>query len=162
MTSGPHVRVLIADDHNLFLEALALNLELEPRVELVGQARNGKDAVRLAFELEPDVVLMDLRMPLLDGFAATRTVTSALPECRVVVLTASLEAANADRAREAGAAAYLTKDCSMRDMVEALLDVARPADHAGKEERGDARGWRASRAAGRSLIPPLRLNAQSA
>lgn len=123
MTNVPHVRVLIADDHRLFAESLGLTLEIDDRVELVGTAGNGKEAVQLAQELCPDVVLMDLDMPVLDGIDATREVRSALPECQVVVLTASLAVEDAHRARSAGAAAYLTKGCSTRDVIDALLEV---------------------------------------
>jgi two-component system, NarL family, response regulator LiaR len=126
MPNVPPVRVLIADDHRLFAESLGLTLEIDDRVELVGTAGNGKEAVRLAQELCPDVVLMDLEMPVLDGIDATREVRRALPECQVVVLTASLAVEDAHRARSAGAAAYLTKGCSTRDVIDALLEVVPP------------------------------------
>jgi DNA-binding NarL/FixJ family response regulator len=126
MTNVPPVRVLIADDHRLFPESLGLTLEIDDRVELVGTAGNGKEAVQLAYELSPDVVLMDLDMPVLDGIDATREVRDALPECQVVVLTTSLAVEDAHRARSAGAAAYLTKGCSTRDVIDALLEVAKP------------------------------------
>jgi two-component system, NarL family, response regulator LiaR len=126
MTDAPPVRVLIADDHRLFAESLGLTLEIDDRVELVGAVGNGKEAVQLAQELSPDVVLMDLEMPVLDGIAATREVKRALPECHVIVLTASLAVEDAHRARSAGAAAYLTKGCSARDVIDALLEVVLP------------------------------------
>ena len=149
MTSVPPVRVLIADDHQLFAEALGLTLNIDPRVELVGQARNGKEAVELALELCPDAVLMDLEMPILDGAGATRQIRRALPECEVLVLTASGAAEDANRARSAGATAYLTKDCSMRDVIDALLEVALPDDNERKEEADSERRTWAPRAAGR-------------
>ena len=130
MTKVPPVRVLIADDHRLFAESLGLTLEIDDRVELVGTAGNGKEAVQLAQELRPHVVLMDLDMPVLDGIEATREVRRALPDCEVVVLTASLAVEDAHRARSAGAAAYLTKGCSTRDVIDALLEVVTE----GKEE----------------------------
>jgi DNA-binding NarL/FixJ family response regulator len=148
MTNAPPVRILIADDHQLFAESLGLTLDIDDRVELVGTARNGKEAVRLAHELRPDVVLIDLEMPVLDGIEATRVVKRSLPDCQVVVLTASLAVEDAHRARSAGAAAYLTKGCSARDVIGALLEVALPTDR--KEEAADVRGPRASRPAGRS------------
>jgi DNA-binding NarL/FixJ family response regulator len=144
----PPVRVLIADDHQLFAESLGLTLNIDDRLELVGTARNGKEAVRLAHELRPDVVLMDLDMPVLDGIGATLELRRSLPECQVVVLTASLAVEDAHRARSAGAAAYLTKGCFMRDLIDALLEVALPT-HSRKEETADVRGSRAPRAAGR-------------
>jgi DNA-binding NarL/FixJ family response regulator len=148
MTSVPPVRVLIADDHQLFAESLGLTLNIDDRLELVGTARNGKEAVQLAQELRPDVVLMDLDMPVLDGIGATREVRRSLPNCEVVVLTASLAVEDAHRARSAGAAAYLTKGCFMRDLIDAVLEVALPIDQR-KEEKAEARGLRAPRAAGR-------------
>ncbi len=146
MPDVPPVRVLIADDHQLFAESLGLSLDIDDRVELVGTAWNGKEAVRLAQQLRPDVVLMDLDMPVLDGIGATRAVRRSLPECQVVVLTASPLPEDALRARSAGAAAYLTKACSTRDVIDALLEVASDGR---KEETANERGLRAPRAAGR-------------
>jgi DNA-binding NarL/FixJ family response regulator len=127
----PPVRVLVADDHQLFAEALMLTLDVDHRIEMVGHALNGKEAVRLATVLRPDVVLMDLEMPVLDGIGATRAVRRALPDCHVVVLTASAAPEDAHRARSAGAAAYLTKDCSAADLLGALIEVASPMQLAG-------------------------------
>jgi two-component system, NarL family, response regulator LiaR len=119
----PPLRVLIADDHQLFAETLELTLDFDERVEVAGSARNGKEAVRLALDLRPDAVLMDLEMPVLDGVQATRLLRRLLPACPVVVLTASLSPEDAHRARTAGAAAYLTKGCSAEHVVGALLEV---------------------------------------
>jgi NarL family two-component system response regulator LiaR len=148
MTNVPPVRVLIADDHQLFAESLGLTLDIDDRLEVVGTAWNGKEAIRLAEELRPDVVLMDIEMPVLDGIEATRAVRCSLPDCQVVVLTASLAVEDAHRARYAGAAAYLTKGCFMRDLIDALLEVVLATDPR-KEETADTRGSRAPRAAGR-------------
>ena len=120
----PPVRVLIADDHQLFAETLALTLALDDRIEVVGAAPNGKEAVRLAREVEPDAVLMDLEMPVVDSYEATRVLRRELPSCPVVVLTASLSPEDAHRARTAGAAAYLTKGCATEHVIGALLEVA--------------------------------------
>jgi two-component system, NarL family, response regulator LiaR len=120
----PPVRTLIADDHQLFAETLGLTLDFDERVEVVGSARNGKEAVRLALQLRPDSVLMDLDMPVLDGVAATRLLRRLLPDCQVVVLTASLSPEDAYRARTAGAAAYMTKGCSTEHLVDALVETA--------------------------------------
>jgi NarL family two-component system response regulator LiaR len=138
MANVPPVRVLIADDHQLFAESLGLTLDLDDRLELVGTAKNGKEAVRLAEELRPEVVLMDLEMPVLDGIAATRAIRRSDADCQVVVLTASLAVEDAHRARTAGAAAYLTKGCFMRDVIDALLEVAQPI-RSRKEETADVR-----------------------
>ena len=119
----PPLRVLIADDHQLFAETLGLTLDFDERVEVAGSARNGKEAVRLALDLQPDAVLMDLEMPVLDGFHATRLLRRLLPACPVVVLTASPSSEDVHRARSAGAAAYLTKGCSAEHVVGALLEA---------------------------------------
>jgi two-component system, NarL family, response regulator LiaR len=123
MSPQPPVRVLIADDHLVFAEALALTLAADRRVQVVGRAADGKSAVEQAGSLHPDVILMDLDMPVVDGIQATRSVRRFLPDCRVAVLTASLLPEDALRARAAGAAAYLTKGCSSRDLLEAVLEL---------------------------------------
>ena len=123
MSPQPPIRVLIADDHLLFAEALELTLAADKRVLVVGKAPDGKSAVEQAGFLKPDVILMDLDMPVVDGIQATRSVRSSLPNCRVAVLTALLLPEDALRARAAGAAAYLTKSCSAHDLLEAVLEL---------------------------------------
>jgi DNA-binding NarL/FixJ family response regulator len=149
MTPQPLIRVLIADDHHLFAEALGLTLSADDRLEVVGYARDGKEAVRLARDRRADVVLMDLDMPMLDGIEATREVRRSLPDCHVAVLTASAAPLDALRARDAGAEAYLTKGCSASDVVEAVLELAPPSDQHGREVMESERGVRTSQAAGR-------------
>jgi DNA-binding NarL/FixJ family response regulator len=114
------VRVLIADDEPLFADALEALLEADGRVQVVGRAADGREAIDLARELEPDLVLMDLSMPGVDGFDATREVT-ADGGPRVLVLTGSDDPADVARARTAGAAGYLTKDQIAETLVEAIL-----------------------------------------
>jgi len=145
--STPPIRVLIADDHRLFAEALGLALDADPRLEVVGCAGDGREAVKLAVALEPDVVLMDLDMPLVDGIVATRAISRHLP-IRVAMLTASPRPEDALRARDAGVAAYLTKGCSAQDVVEAVLEITTPADPRRKEVTRRERGVREARAAG--------------
>jgi DNA-binding NarL/FixJ family response regulator len=118
------VRVLIADDHLLFAEALEAILSLDGRIQVVGRAADGQQAVRLAEELRPDVVLMDLSMPRADGFDATRQIRDAHSETHVLVLTGSAATADVARAREAGADGYLTKDQIAQDLVRAILAAA--------------------------------------
>ena len=126
MATQPSIRVLIADDHRLFAETLGLTLEADARLEVVGYARDGREAVKLAITLEPDVVLMDLDMPLVDGIEATSAICRSLP-ARVAILTASPLPEDALRARAAGAEAYLTKGCSAQEVVDAVLELATPA-----------------------------------
>ena len=123
--SRPPIRVLIADDHQLFAEALSMALDADPRLHVVAHARDGREAVKLAVALEPEVVLMDIDMPLVDGIQATRAICHSLP-IRVAMLTGSPRPDDALRARDAGAAAYLTKGCSAQDVVEAVLELATP------------------------------------
>ena len=149
MTTKPPIRVLIADDHHLFAEALGPTLAADSRLEVVGYARDGKEAVHLARERRADVILMDLEMPVLDGIEATQEVRRSLPGCHVAVLTASAAPVDALRARDAGAEAYLTKGCSTHDVVEAVLELAPPSDQHRREATAGERGVRAPQAAGR-------------
>jgi two-component system, NarL family, nitrate/nitrite response regulator NarL len=118
------IRVLIADDHRLFSEALEAVLIADGRVEVVAQAADGAEAVKLALELEPDVVLMDISMPVMDGFQATRQIRKQQPDASILVLTGSDSRTDVDRAREAGAAGYVTKDRIAAELIEAILEIA--------------------------------------
>jgi DNA-binding NarL/FixJ family response regulator len=118
------VSVVIADDQRLFAEALEAILSTDGRIEVVGRAADGRTAVDLAREHRPDVVLMDISMPVLDGISATEQISSELEGTRVIVLTGSAAALDVDRARAAGAAAYVTKDQIAGDLVRAILDAA--------------------------------------
>jgi DNA-binding NarL/FixJ family response regulator len=120
---GP-ARVLIADDEPLFVETVQALLSRDDRVEVIGTAANGQDAVDLAVALHPDVTLMDISMPMLDGIEATRRIREHLPDACVLVLTGSSISADVDRARQAGVAAFLTKDRIGTQLVEAILEVA--------------------------------------
>ena len=118
------IRVLIADDNELFAKTLEAMLAGEQRIELVGLAVDGKDAVERAEQLRPDVILMDIEMPVLDGFEATRMLTQRRNNARVLVLTASVEPEDADRALREGAFGYLTKDRIASELVPAVLHIA--------------------------------------
>lgn len=117
------LRVLVADDQPLFLETLATTLELDG-LDVVGRAQDGREAARLARLLLPDLVLMDLDMPVMDGIEATRRIREALPSARVVILTGSDSAEDVDRARRAGATGYVTKDRLGADLEAAILAAA--------------------------------------
>jgi DNA-binding NarL/FixJ family response regulator len=120
------VRVLIADDHRLFVESLILMLEAEDEIEVVGDAADGREAAALTAMLRPDVVVMDLDMPIMDGFEATAAVRNSSPRSQVVVLTGSRDPEDERRAIAAGAAAFLHKDTSVDELRETICDVARP------------------------------------
>jgi len=119
------VRVLLVDDQALFREALATLLDVRSDVEVVAEAANGEEALRAAAEFRPDVVLMDLRMPVLDGIAATRRLRVEQPEVRVIALTTFDEDDEVFAALRAGAVGYLLKDVSAARLVEAILATAR-------------------------------------
>src|SRR3712207_3461559 len=104
------VRLLITDDHDVVRKGLRFYLRSDPEVEVVGEATDGEEAVRLARELRPDVVLMDLLMPKMDGIAATEAIRAELPDVEVVALTSVLEDAAVSAAVRAGAIGYLLKD----------------------------------------------------
>jgi len=106
---GTPIRVLLADDHAVMREGLAGLLGEEPDIEVVGEAPDGKEAVRLATALLPDVVLMDVSMPGLDGVEATRAIRKDHPDIRVIGLSTYEEAERAQTMRDAGADCYLTK-----------------------------------------------------
>ena len=118
------VRVLIADDEPLFVESVEALLHGDDRVRVVGSATNGQDAVDLAQALEPDVILMDISMPVLDGIEAARRIRLDNPGAAILILTGSSIAADVDRARQAGVAGFLTKDRIGTQLVNAILEVA--------------------------------------
>lgn len=117
------VRVLIVDDQTLIREGLETLLGLSPGVQVVGSAVDGEDAVRMAGEEQPDVVLMDLRMPRCDGVDATRRIVRDHPSIRVVVLTTYADDDSIFGALDAGAMGYLTKDAGAREIQEAIRTV---------------------------------------
>jgi DNA-binding NarL/FixJ family response regulator len=119
-----NVRVLIADDHRLFAEALRAVLSADERIEVVGLADSGEDAIRKADELDPDVILMDISMPGVDGVEATRRILADRDDCRVLMVTGSDARQDVDAARAAGASGYMTKDRIAADLIGAIIDVA--------------------------------------
>jgi len=114
------IRVLIVDDHGVVREGLRAYLELEPDIQVVGEARDGTEAVRRALELSPDVVLMDLVMPNMDGVDATTRIKEQQPAVHVIVLTSFLEDDRVVPAIKAGATSYLLKDVAASDLARAI------------------------------------------
>jgi DNA-binding NarL/FixJ family response regulator len=123
----PPVRILIVDDQQLFREGLHTLLSVQPDLQVVGEARNGEEALRLAGALKPDVILMDLRMPVLNGVAATRHLKRTQPEIKVIVLTTFDDDEDVFEGLRAGAVGYLLKDVASEKLVEAIRAVARGA-----------------------------------
>ena len=118
------IRVLIADDHRLFGQALEAILATDDRLEVVGHAGDGSEAVQLALAVKPEVILMDISMPIMDGFQATKQIRKQRPHARVLMLTGSNSRIDVDRAREAGAAGYVTKDRIAAELIDAIIEVA--------------------------------------
>jgi DNA-binding NarL/FixJ family response regulator len=118
------IRVLIADDQRAVREGLAMLVGLTDDIDVVGTAANGVEAVQLAHDLSPDVVLMDLRMPELDGAEATKEILARHPDTRVLVLTTYADDASLFPALQAGARGYLTKDASAEEIERAIRVVA--------------------------------------
>jgi DNA-binding NarL/FixJ family response regulator len=118
------VRVLIADDHRLFAESLMAVLSEDERVDVIGIAEDGQQAVDLATELRPDVILMDLRMPVLDGFEATRRIRAAGLDTQIFILTGTDAGIGSEDAVAAGASGYLRKEQSVAELKDVFLEVA--------------------------------------
>ncbi len=117
------IRVLIADDHSLFAAALQAILGGDNRFEVVALATDGRQAVDLASSLKPDVVLMDIAMPVLDGFQATRELRKRSPGTAVLMLTGSNARIDVDKARTSGAAGYVTKDRIAGELIDAIVEA---------------------------------------
>ena len=118
------VRVLITDDHKVVRQGLRMFLDLDPDLEVVGEAENGKEALRLAEKLHPDVVLMDLVMPVMDGIEATGAIRKELPDTEVLALTSVLEDASVSGAVKAGAIGYLLKTTEADELCQAIKAAA--------------------------------------
>jgi two-component system, NarL family, response regulator LiaR len=120
--SGP-VRILVADDHAIVREGLRSLIDARLDMELVGEASDGVEAVAKALALRPDVILMDIVMPRMDGIAATASIMAKNPTARVLILTSFAEDERLFPAIRAGAVGYLLKDSSPQDLLQAILDV---------------------------------------
>jgi DNA-binding NarL/FixJ family response regulator len=117
------IRVLIVDDEAPFTEVVGALLEVEQGIEVVGTAADGKQAVDLALELTPDVIVMDISMPVMNGLDATREIREQDPTASVLILTGSLNTAEVDKARTVGAAGYLTKDRIAGELVAEIRNL---------------------------------------
>jgi DNA-binding NarL/FixJ family response regulator len=118
------IKLLIVDDQSLFREGLRTLLSIQPEFEVVAEASNGEEALRLAVQHQPAVILMDLRMPVLDGVTATRRLKASLPDCRVIVLTTFDDDEYVFDGLRAGAVGYLLKDVSSEKLFEAIRAAA--------------------------------------
>jgi DNA-binding NarL/FixJ family response regulator len=118
------IRVLVVDDEPLFVEMIKAMLGAESGIDVVGTAGDGRTAVQLAREVDPDVIVMDVSMPIMDGIEATSRIREADPNACVLILTGGSTLADVDRARKAGAAAYVTKDRISPDLVDEIRSLA--------------------------------------
>jgi len=118
------IRVLIADDHTIMRAGLRSLLEKEDQIEVVAEAENGRRAVQLAVEHEPDVVVMDVSMPDLNGIEATSQVLESLPEAKVIALSMHTDKRFVMGMLRAGASGYLLKDCASQELASAIVSVA--------------------------------------
>src|SRR6478736_6561987 len=125
MTNPKRLRLLLVDDQSLFREALRTLLSLQPDFEIIVEAENGERALALAKVHKPDVILMDLRMPVMNGVEATRRIMAAVPTARVVVLTTFEEDEEIFEAMRAGALGYLLKACSADKLSESVRAAAK-------------------------------------
>lgn len=125
------IRLLLVDDQTIIRQGLKSLLELNDDIEVVGEAANGKVALEKVSELTPDVVLMDLRMPMMDGVAATRTIAAQFPETKVLVLTTFDEDESVGQAIQAGAIGYLLKDTEPEALTQAIRAVSQGYTHMG-------------------------------
>ena len=118
------IRILLVDDHSVVRKGLRMFLSLDPELEVVGEARDGAEAVRMANELKPDVVLMDLLMPVMDGIQATAAIRRDLPDTEVLALTSVLEDSSVVGAVRAGAIGYILKDTEADELRRAIKAAA--------------------------------------
>jgi DNA-binding NarL/FixJ family response regulator len=118
------IRLLLADDHALFRQGLKSLLEAEPDFKVMGEAKDGREALRHALEAHPDVILMDIQMPGLDGVQATQEILREWPQARVVMLTMYRQDGYVFEAVKTGAKGYLLKDLDAKELVEAIRQVA--------------------------------------
>ncbi|MFW8627573.1 response regulator [Deinococcus sp. ME38] len=124
-STEPTVRVLLVDDHAVVRQGLRLFLGLDPLIDVIGEAANGEEALAQVAALHPDVVIMDLMMPVMDGITATRALKRAHPDTEVIALTSTLEEHKVNGAIEAGAISYMLKDASSDTLADAIHAAAR-------------------------------------
>jgi DNA-binding NarL/FixJ family response regulator len=118
------IRIGIADDNKLVRETLRLMLDCSPNIQVVGEAENGSEAIAMVEAFQPDVVLMDISMPVVNGIQATRSITSNFPDTKVIVLGMPTDQTSSDTALQAGACQFLTKDCGRGKLLNAIKECS--------------------------------------
>ena len=122
-TSKPDIKVIIADDHDLFRDGLKITLQRQPHIKLLDEASNGAELVRIVEEHLPDIILTDIKMPLLDGIEATKLITQKFPSIGIIALSMFDEEDLIVDMLEAGAKGYLVKNCNKEEIVDAIQTV---------------------------------------
>jgi DNA-binding NarL/FixJ family response regulator len=123
MMNGKPIRVLLAEDHQIVREALRTLLDAESDIEVVGETNSGRETVQQTLRLRPDLVVMDIAMPQLNGLEATRQILKAVPEAKILILSAHSDDAYVERVMEMGAAGYLIKQTSAHKLIDAIREV---------------------------------------
>jgi DNA-binding NarL/FixJ family response regulator len=117
------IRIIIVEDHSLFRHTLRTIIDSQPDMEVVAEAENGLEAIKQVQKFKPDIVLMDIRMPVMDGIDATRQIISNFPGVKIVALSSHSDGISIEKMLHAGAMVYLTKICSRDELIECLYDV---------------------------------------
>lgn len=120
MTETKPIRVMIVDEHDMVRRGLVTFLKVKPDLELIAEARNGEEAIQICEEVQPDVILMDLKMPVMDGVTATRIIRERWPEVQVIALTSFQEKELVQEVLQAGAISYLLKNVTVDELAEAI------------------------------------------
>lgn len=119
-----NIRILLADDHKIVREGIFFILDREPGIEVIGQAEDGESAVKKAMELLPDVILMDMGMPQMNGIEATMQILAEVPQCKVIILSMYSDKRFVTQALKVGAKGYILKGCASSELVQAIRSVA--------------------------------------
>jgi DNA-binding NarL/FixJ family response regulator len=122
--TGRPIRIVLVEDNDIFRESLELLLGVVPDVDVIASVADGRSALEACSRLNPDVVLLDYRLPALDGVETTASIGNACPRAAVVVLSAEAERGEIEALYEAGAVAFLTKDCELDEITEAIREAA--------------------------------------
>lgn len=153
---GERVRILLAEDHTIVRHALKVLLESHAGIEVVGEARSGREAVEMWFEVEPEIVLMDVAMPCLNGLEATKQILKARPAAKVLVLSSYTDDTHVQRFIEAGAMGYLAKNCATEELISAVWEA-----HRGNAAFSEEIGIRLRENLQRNFVEGLHLSSRS-
>ena len=118
------IRILLVDDHGFVRESLCALIQAQEGMEVVGEAHNGRQAIQMARELRPDVIVMDLNMPVMDGIKATGHIVTENPEAKILILSLHCDSSSVEAAMQAGAKAYLAKGGSNRELIDTICALA--------------------------------------